>query len=112
MRCDWAIMHAREGVAEEHHHGPAPKGAEEPPALPRPFQYGQRETQSPGRGFEGGPLLRLASGSEHGNPPVGAEGRPEAEKQAQIVRFVEHPKDDALAFPGQGGAEAYAFRGA
>jgi hypothetical protein len=105
-------MHAREGVTEEHHHGPAPKGAEERSALPGSLKHGQREAQGPGRGFEGGPFLGLASGSKHGDAPVGAKGGPKAEEQAQIVRFVKHPKDDAPAFPGQGGAKAFAFRGA
>lgn len=108
----WAIMHAGEGVAEEDHHGPAPKGAEERSALPGSLKHGEREAQGPGRGFEAGPFLGLAPGSKHGDSPVGAKGGPKAQEQTQIVRFVKHPEYDAPAFPGQGGAKACPFRGA
>ena len=112
LRCCWAIMHAGERIAEENHHRSAPKGPQERSALPGPLEHGQREAQGPGRGFEGGSLLGLAPGPEDRDWPVAPEGGPEAEEQTQIVGFVEHPKDDALAFSGQGRTEACALRGA
>jgi hypothetical protein len=75
-------VHAGEGIPEQNHNGSAAKGAQERSALPRTFEHGQVDAQGPGRGLEGGPLLRVTSGPENRNLPIGAEGGPQAEEEA------------------------------
>ena len=93
-------MHAGEGIPEQNHDGSVAKGAQERSALPRTLKHGQ-PAQGPGRGLEGSllPGLARAPSTVTRRSP---RGRPRAEEQAQIVRFVEHPQDDPLALPRQG----------
>jgi hypothetical protein len=75
-------MHAGESIPEQNHDGSGAKRAQERPALAGTLEHGQLHAQGPSGGLEGGPLLRLAPGSKHGDLAFGAKSNSEAEEQA------------------------------